>query len=134
MAENTFTCYHCGQTKTHNDGLTMGYGVMSKDNRIGYPEGAKVCFDCCAILDKADMMATKRAALYLDWAKKKVTNWPGTLAFPCAGKKGRHNWGLNRYDVWFRVGDTFWWGYTIGDFTQICHCKQITKEAYYRSN
>jgi len=61
-----------------------------------------------------------------------VTNWPGSLDFranvdvhprghfsPLAGY-------MERRDAWFKDGDGhIWHGRSIGDWTELCHCKRL---------
>ena len=119
-----FTCSKCGQTKEHKSDFITGY-VTNKENE-------KICFDCCAIEDKKQMVETGKIILYFTEKEGKhfVINWPSTLSFPCYPKiaLGKHNMAGKRYDYWFKGPDGFiWHGYTIGDNTQIAHCKR-TKE------
>ena len=122
-------CNLCKKEIVGKNEISTGYGE-DKD-------GKKFCYKCCADLDKSDMIKTGKSVLYLTIINNgtsnyaKVTNWPGTLIFDHLHyKTGWHNWGLKRYDVWFAFNGFIWHGYTIGDFTQICHCKQ-TKERIY---
>lgn len=121
----THTCSVCGETKSHT-GIGTGYGVNQG--------GAKVCYECCAKSDRADMVKTGRATMYLttlsgDGAAK-VTNWPGSLEFHGRYSVGRHNIARRRYDVSFIGPDGFWWsGTQFGDNTQICHCKRTKRKA-----
>lgn len=90
------------------------------------PDGARVCYKCCAVTDRADMDETGRATLYLTHDDAVVTNWPGTLRFIVRRiRKGRHNIAGTRYDVWFTVGNRIWHGVQYGDNTQIVHCKRL---------
>lgn len=112
-------CDTCGETCTPS-GMTTGYGTDSK--------GSRHCFACYGIRDRADMVETGRATLYLtrrtgaprvsgldsasDW---ELTNWPGSLSFriyhTCTG---RHNWTGHRRDIWFRGPDgRKWWGWRV---------------------
>jgi hypothetical protein len=140
-----FTCVHCNQNKRHEDSLTTGYATVS-GNADGsrawgrYPAGSKVCFDCCAILDKLDMAHFGKATFYLSRPAKgwqaplgsskstgyRVANWPGTLSFDVTHiSTGRHNIAGKRYDVWFTGPDgVLWHGTQYGNNTQICHCKR----------
>lgn len=132
--EATFICSVCGETKPRPvDSVGTGYGL----NR----DGAKVCYQCCAVQDMADMDSTGRAMLYLskvftssdgaaDPEHKRyhweVTNWPGSLRYRGWAQVGRHNWGLPRYDVWFKDhAGREWHGVTIGDNTELCHCRRL---------
>ncbi len=106
---------------------TPGYGVT--------PQGEKICFVCCAERDRADMVATGRATLYLVaetgtrgvWTNYAVTNWPGTLRFMVnLSKVGAHNIAGSRHDVWFtdHTGKK-WHGVNYGSNSQICHCRRL---------
>jgi hypothetical protein len=120
--ENEFTCIKCGKTKpVHHDGGT-GYAVQD--------DGGRVCYSCCAEIDQEYMRSHSRIDLYLCkgitglW---EVTNWPGTLRFPVAPRKGKHNIAGSRYDVWFFFACHMWHGVQYGEWTQICHCKRVAK-------
>lgn len=96
----------------------------------GTLEGGKICYDCCAELDRESMIKhgdSKRLPLYLD--NSKVTNWPGTLAFRIrAVKKGRHNLAGVRYDVWFYGPDGhIWYGVQYGESNNILHSKRTNE-------
>jgi predicted lipoprotein len=55
-----------------------------------------------------------------------VSNWPGTLKMRAHVRVGNHNMARNRYDAWFTGPDgQQWHGVTIGDNTQLCHCKRL---------
>lgn len=116
------TCEICSKEIIGNGFLT-GYGVNEA--------GDKICYECCGVLDRQDMIATGKAVLYLTVTKKNnffkgyVSNWPGTLKINVQGKIGRHNIAGIRYDCWFRFNGRNWHGVTYGDNTQLCHCKQL---------
>jgi hypothetical protein len=97
--------------------FVTGYGIDK--------EGNKVCYACCAKQELESMLETGKATLY--FCKDKVTDWSGELSFKVLEQKtGRHNIANVRYDYWFRTPDAkLWHGYTIGDFSQIAHCKRI---------
>jgi len=115
--QNT-SCRDCGVTlptmPTGHTGGT-GYGLTN--------DGWRVCYFCCGQRDKAKMIAEGRAVLYLTRECKttggncwRVTNWPGSLAFPATARKGRHNIAGTRHDAWFTGPDGFiWHGVNIGD-------------------
>jgi len=113
-------------------------------------EGKIRCFTCCAEEDKAQMDRlhmdhTDKMFMYLthlpfpmrnDRGAQKwimgtavagtLTNWPGTLSFPCRVKIGRHNIARYRYDVWFTDHNgNEWHGVQYGENTQICRCRKI---------
>lgn len=144
MTTELFTCSVCGESKPVNHSGGTGYGER---------EGRKVCYACCADLDRADMVANGKATLYLSCepaskafdngrpftpatigkghgraAHGKVTNWPGTLEFSAVTRYSPHNIARWRYDVWFTGPDGFeWHGVTYGDNTQLCHCKRTKR-------
>lgn len=104
----------------------------------------KACHACCADLDRADMIATGKATLYLTWEQEarpraqagqyihrkhaKVSNWGGSLSFPVASliRVGAHNIARVRYDFRFTGPDgATWAGTQYGDNTQIAHCRRV---------
>ena len=123
----TNRCSKCHETISAPEpgSCTTGYGT---DKR-----GRKVCFACCAIADREYMRKNGKIDLYLVHAKNpisqqtwEVTNWPGTLRFPCASpRKGRHNIAGTRYDVWFDCDGDTWHGVQYGEYTQVCHCSKV---------
>ena len=130
----TFTCDYCGEVKTH-DGVGTGYGLDG--------EGKKACYSCCASTMQDFMETHDRVTLYLVSEHEStgprqgyqgpygVTNWPGTLRFPATVTVGRHNMGLPRYDVWFKDHTgAWWWGVSIGDYTQLVHCRRLKHEPW----
>ena len=129
MRATTFKCSACKKVKDIPDHGGTGYGV----NR----QGRKVCYECCALQDRAAMLKTGKAVLYLSTDSNpvipghnrvvgKVSNWPGTLSFPIYGvRKGNHNIAGVRYDVWFTVSGENWHGTQYGNNTQLIHCKRI---------
>ncbi len=119
-------CFKCGKTiAREKDSFGTGYGVNK--------EGHKICYECCAKNDVENMDKDGKYILYLIIVNNgtsnyaKVTNWPSSLVFDnLEYRVGGHNWGLKRYDVWFTDHKRKQWhGYTIGDNTQICHCKRL---------
>jgi len=106
------------------DSISTGYGINAK--------GEKHCYECCAKEDIKNMDKEGKYILYLTIVNNgtsnyaKITNWPSSLVFDYLSyTTGGHNWGLKRYDVWFTDHRSYeWHGYTIGDNTQICHCKR----------
>lgn len=70
---------------------------------------------------------TGRAVLYLTkrpggWV---VTNFTGSLVIePGLVQKGSHNWGCDRYDVWFAFEGRRWHGVNIGD-NELLRCKRL---------
>lgn len=122
----------CGHTESPHSFITSGYGTNG-DKRS--------CYECCAIYDLEAMRDTGKNYLYfsqngpekgldsngyaLPVNGSNVSNWPGNLRFSASWKYGHHNMARVRYDYWFNVGGECWHGYTIGDNTQIAHCKKI---------
>lgn len=114
--EKTFTCDDCGKEKpTQKEGGT-GYG-KTKDGKV-------VCYDCCALRDKADMVERGNTTLYL--VGHEVTNWPGTLRFPVTSLRAfRHPFSRHAVMAYFDGPDgSRWSAKNIGD-TQIAHCRRL---------
>lgn len=123
----TFICAICSKTKPVNETGTGGtcYAVNKS--------GRKVCYKCCANIDKDDMKKNKKIILYLVKEKNgkghTVANWPGTLKIPVSYiQKGKHNIAGTRYDIWFEFNGYMWYGVKYGENTQLCHCKQTKQE------
>lgn len=139
-----FTCDQCGEHVEHKSDLTTGYGT-DKD-------GKKICFACCGVNDRRDLLALPIGGKYWLYLSSKinedqanlnplgyrsknyrefyrehyVSNWPGTLSIkvPCP-RKGRHNIARTRYDVWFKLEDAYFHGVQYGEWTQVCHIRRI---------
>lgn len=126
----------CGhEPSPHESQGPTGYGIDSAT-------GATFCYACAADRDRADMIASGRATLYMVQANPnlpyravgpftqmvKVTNWPGSLEFMCGSLRvSRHNIAGKRYDAWFIGPDGWeWHAVTYGDNTQIAHCRRVT--------
>lgn len=112
-----FLCSNCGQTKPVGTSGGTGYGYNA-DHSI-------ICYECCAVQDRAEMIETGRAVLYL--TDGEVTNWPGTLRFKVGQiRKGRHNMAGVRRDFWFAgPGNTTWHGVQYGENSQVAWCRRI---------
>ncbi len=131
MSTFSFVCADCGETIEHtneNDCGGTGYGIYKED---GIEK--KVCYGCCGKRDRANMIETGRATLYLVqdkprgvWTNFAVTNWPNTLRFVVSiSKVGGHNITGERRDLWFVGPDgKVWWGWNCGD-NQLTHCRRL---------
>jgi len=125
-------CGHPPTSQTEGS-ITTGYG--SDGN------GFRRCFACCAEVDRAYMIEHGRITLYLSQptserprgslshAGFKLTNWPGSLAFPLLSlcrSKGRGFGGeYPRESFRFNGPDGFvWYGIRQGHHTQIAHCRR----------
>ncbi len=135
MSEHRFVCDDCGESKVHvnpNGFGGIGYATVSED---GIEK--KVCYDCCAKRDCAEMAAQGRITLYLTVAGDGaaapkwpvVSNWPGTLKMPVKSRRiGGHNFAGKREDVWFVGPDgRNWHGVCYGHNTQLCHCRRLKR-------
>lgn len=109
------------------------------------------CYQCCADSERARMIETGRATLYLSftWGTRTVegkhgerrhafgrytactvSDWAGKLSFIGRMHIGHHNMARVRYDVTFTGPDgKAWRGTTYGDNTQICHCRRLKGRA-----
>ena len=130
----SFTYADCAAVKSISTQGGTGYAVTN--------DGSKICYACCAVRDRANMIRTGKATLYLTMSSScdvpgqlvparehvAVSNWSDTLRFPIHTpiKRGKHNIAGIRYDVWFTGPDGEpWHGVTYGRNTQICHCRRI---------
>lgn len=136
-----YICAGCGQEidPPAQGDITTRYGIMR--------DGAKVCYPCCGLRDRAAMIADGRAILYLTnkpnpsytglgtgtnrqpklWF---VTNWPNSLTFTALGSPSEswHNIARVRLDVWFYGPDGFiWHAVQYGRNTQILRCKRTKR-------
>lgn len=134
----TFRCFDCKQWK-------LPLALVNGSGGTGYAidkNRHKVCYDCCAKRDSADMVKTGKGYMYLHWPHNEpsrailsptrennifLTNWPGTLKIPVgSAQKGRHNIAGSRYSVWFTGPDGKpWFGVQYGENTQICHVRRL---------
>lgn len=112
----------CGHPPSEHGVHNTGYGTTES--------GEKICWECCAFVDKERMRLEGKIDLYL--AEKDgqffVCNWPGTLSIKVEHyNKGRHNWSRVRYDVWFNLDGSTWHGVQYGNNTQIVRCRRLTQ-------
>ena len=131
----------CGHPESPHSDFTRGYGTNDK--------GERHCYACCAANDRAAMIETGRATLYLvsrpnaapatvgsgmrarapvHWF---VMNWPGSLEFNCfptVRKSSRGGgFGSQRTDAWFAGPDGYIWHAVNRGDSQIARCRR-TKE------
>jgi hypothetical protein len=116
----SFLCAKCGLKKpVQNQGGT-GYATNDANERV--------CYACCADVDREYLRSHDRISLYLSKDKTghyEITNWPGTLRFsPYRVREGRHNIAGSRYDAWFSFEGAGWHGVQYGENTQIIHCRK----------
>lgn len=118
-------------------------GQTSGGTGYGTYDGKTYCYACCAERDRADMIATGRATLYLvrkkssdgkefDIFTRHVTNWPGTLEFRCS--ETRHyprsgGFGSQRTDAWFAGPDGYVWHAVNRGDMDIARCKRTKVKA-----
>lgn len=134
-----FHCDRCGLDKTHTrPGSSGGTGYGRRD------DGSIACYACCGESDLEYMREHGKIALYLTgkslpsasgsvgFIPEKIVNWPGSISFDVLSwSLGGHNWGIPRYDVWFKGPDgRVWYGVHMGNWTQIVHCKRTKHTGY----
>lgn len=122
-----FTCSQCKEHKTQDN--PQGFGGTGYAQK---PDGAKICYRCCGVNDEVEMMDAKvgtRFTMYLTGSGLDMvaTNWCGTFTRPIKAnyRTSPTNWGLKRTDVWFKIQGECFWGYSIGENTQILHVRKI---------
>ena len=123
MTAKTLDCGH--PPSSHSD-ITTGYGQDSN--------GRTYCYSCCADRDRADMIETGRATLYLvkraDWHV--ITNWPSSLEFRAhdVSRSPRGGgFGSQRTDAWFTGPDGFiWHAINRGDM-DLARCRRTARKA-----
>jgi hypothetical protein len=113
-----FICAQCHKEITHEDNFTTGYGI-NKNNQ-------KICYPCCAINDKNDLLSlTGKQKLLLYFNGKEVINWPGSLKItPTRITKGKHNFCRVRTDVYFKLENKWFHGLNLGNM-DILHVNAI---------
>lgn len=109
-----FTCDRCKQTVSTPVGVGTGYGVINDKLH---------CYDCCGEMDAERMKIEGKISLYLAVSSKnqgKVTNWPGTLSFPCLYNVKTRNWQFTGPD------GKPWYGVSMsGESNQIINCRRL---------
>jgi len=121
------TCSMCHkQIEKPDDNFSSGHGIDI--------EGNIFCYPCCAIKDKATMRKNGSITLYLTKDKDgtwSLTNFPASLSFKPTVIRGRHNWGIKRYDCWFIFEGFIWWGVKYGDNSDLAYCKKTKQKSRY---
>lgn len=91
-------------------------------------DGSAICHACGAADERASMIATGRAVLYLTGNERegwKVTDWPAGLSFPANARRMRHPIAREAWVAYFTGPDGKpWSAKNIGD-TQIAHCRRL---------
>ena len=121
-AQETFYCSHCKSTLPRPTG-TGGTGYAVKRN------GHKVCYACCADVDRKFMVKHGENWMYL--SDGKLTNWPGTLTFkPFESWSTGHNWyGVTQRYVRFNGPDGYvWTGRQVGENSDCCRVRRTKQE------
>lgn len=112
----------CGHTPSEHSHFTTGYGTRG--------DGSRHCYACCAQRERAEMLETGRAVLYLtrDADGYKVGNWPDSLTFRAHRVKHApraRGFDADRVDVWFTdVAGAEWHGVNRGG-DQILRCRRL---------
>jgi hypothetical protein len=125
-AGTMFRCADCGQVKpVHTDGGT-GYATAPNDK----PNGL-ICYECCAIRDRAEMKQRGIATLYYTreiGKGEQIGNWPGTLTFRVlTSRRFNHPFASEAYLGEFLGPDGELWRFrNIGD-NQIAHCRRAKR-------
>jgi hypothetical protein len=112
----------CGHAPSAHESFTNGYGITA--------DGKRHCYECCADADRASMIETGCATLYLVGSAtgSEVTNWPGSLRFQCHytrhSKRGG-GFGSQRTDAWFTGPDgKVWHAINRGDM-DVAQCRRL---------
>lgn len=114
----------CGHPPSPHESFTTGYGLGA--------DGKTYCYACCAERERASMVTTGRATLYLvdgcDGRPYRVTDWPGHLSFAvgrvrCSARGG--GFGSQRTDAWFTGPDGRTWHAVSRGDSQIARCRRV---------
>lgn len=140
---SVFRCDRCNKIWDNREKSVTGYGRTDTDQIH--------CFRCCGEEDVKTMTETGEIVLYLTFKTEEykvwsgsqyvtashlipdqLTNWPGSLRFNIVSwSKGDHNWGIDRYDLWFKGPDNrVWYGRFQGSWTQLTYCKSTKHTGY----
>lgn len=127
----------CGHALGMHTGCTAGYGTDAA--------GVRSCYQCCADKERASMVETGRATLYLVSRnvpasygsgvsrQHYVTDWPGKLEFRTIGapnvKRNGGGFGAQRTDAWFVGPDGFIWHAINRGDNGVARCKRIKVRA-----
>lgn len=123
-------CALCGAAFVR-DGIGTGYGIAM--------DGARHCYQCCANQERASMIETGRAVLYLvdnggpvEWNGRawRVTDWPGRLSFPArVVNRSRRGGGFGSQITTARFtgpDGRIWSAVNRGD-SQIARCRRLVR-------
>lgn len=104
-------------------------GKEIKSENYGILNGKKICYQCCAEVDKQELNNLKvgeKTILYFDG--EYIINFPSTLKIkPYRISRARHNLaGFVNY-AWFEFNGKNFIGKQYGNFSQICHVRRIKK-------
>lgn len=113
----------------------MGYAVP-----LIHKHYNKICYTCCAQMDKDRMVEIGSAGMYLTFGTDPtgktygvVMNWPGTLRFPAEVTISKPVWvfgkKLRRHSVRFKGPDGFWWsGWNYNHNSQCISVRRTKKK------
>lgn len=111
---NKFDCSLCKKSYEVQTSGGTGYATT--------PDGWKICYVCCAELDKERLRRGEKLILYLtkSVAGWEIINWPGTLRFKPSSvvKQKQHVFNRHmttRYDAWFCFEQSWFHLKVIGD-------------------
>jgi len=119
---DTKICDGCGKA-CEPDGIGTGYGIAS--GRVTFPEGAILCYSCCADEDSAQM--TRDGVTWLYLSNGEVSNWSGSLRFRAFGVTKHKINGIERERTTFRFygpDGKVWSGVQRGFNSTMAHCKR----------
>lgn len=118
-------CATCGGAFVR-DVIGTGYGIAM--------DGARHCYQCCADHERARMIETGRAVLYLvddaPGRAARVTDWGGRLSFPArVVNRSRHGGGFGSQITTARFtgpDGRAWSAVNRGD-SQIARCRRLVR-------
>lgn len=120
--DTTVHCARCG-AECKPQGITTGYGTA--------PNGDRHCFECCAEVERARMVETGRADLYL--TDGEVRDWPGKLRFAARNVSRSQHRAFGRYvprvDADFTGPDGYVWHATVRGDMDLARCKRTKRKA-----
>lgn len=97
-----------------------------------------ICYDCCAREMYNALIHAKpgdKFTMYIRNSKLipslyEVTDWTRKFKHLAVGRKGKHNWGIDRVDCWFNMaspegGRVYFWGVHYGSMNTVTHVRCV---------
>lgn len=88
----------------------------------------KICYRCCGEHDRKMLASANPGDKFVFYfSGGEVSNWPGSFKIKVYAKKSNHNFGCERYDFHFSVGNNRFHGFQIGSSNEIAYIRCLKK-------